>query len=120
MKVNDIIFALCHCLIFRPFDFLTNCLITDAEEMVPVGSKDCLPSSKSEELVYHDALLPNEMHRAHHEKYKEIECHVQRLVAEWQEALRIDSNMVSSQGQTKRVICQVSCRWWIMIVHELP
>lgn len=42
-------------------------------EMVPDGCSERLASLKSEGLIYHDALLPHEVHRLCHEKEKEIE-----------------------------------------------
>lgn len=60
---------------------LTKCLIVDLKASVPQGSKACLPSQKSEGVVYHRALLPHEAYGAPQAKLKELK----RLHAEERE-----------------------------------
>lgn len=47
--------------------------IANVARMYPHGCSERLASSKSDGPVYHDTLLPHEVHRLCHEKEKEIE-----------------------------------------------
>lgn len=77
---------------------LTKCLIVDLKASVPQGSKACLPSQKSEGVVYHRALLPHEAYGAPQAKLKELKrLHAEEREREWTSTFEVGQSLRLNQ-----------------------